>query len=96
MIYTFTLKYYFLYQFPLPHSRGSSHGQSRIVRYGYSQAFHTALMPEAFQMWDEIEKKAGKVLIRFVWFLFVFYFVLPKRLQVSVHDSYMYIKYSRE
>jgi len=53
-----------LEQFPLPHSRGSSHGQSRIVRYGYSQAFHTALMPEAFQMWDEIEKKAGRALIR--------------------------------
>ena len=39
-------------------------------------------------MWDEIEKKAGSVLIRFVWFLFVFYFALPKRLQVSIPDSF--------
>lgn len=50
-------------QFPLPHSRGSSHGQSRLVRYGYPEPFHTALMPESFQMWSEVEEKAGKRLI---------------------------------
>ena len=38
-------------------------------------------------MWDEIEKKAGRALIRFVWFLFVFCLALPKRLQVSVPDG---------
>ena len=52
-------------QFPLPHCRGSSHGQSRLVRYGYPEPFHTALMPEAFQMWDEVGKKAGRNIIRF-------------------------------
>jgi len=58
-----------LEQFPLPHSRGSSHGHSRLVRYGYPEAFHTALMPEAFQMWDEVEQKAGRALIRKVGLL---------------------------
>ncbi|XP_068680940.1 peroxisomal sarcosine oxidase-like [Montipora foliosa] len=52
-----------LEQFPLPHCRGSSHGQSRLVRYGYPEPFHTALMPEAFQMWDEVGKKAGRNII---------------------------------
>ncbi|XP_073257714.1 peroxisomal sarcosine oxidase-like isoform X2 [Porites lutea] len=53
-----------LEQFPLPHCRGSSHGQSRLVRYGYSQSFLTAVMPEAFEMWSDIEKIAGRTLIR--------------------------------
>lgn len=53
-----------LEQFPLPHCRGSSHGQSRLVRYGYSQSFLTAVMPEAFEMWSDIEKRAGRTLIR--------------------------------
>ena len=35
------------------------------MRYGYPEPFHTALMPEAFQMWSEVEEKAGKRLIRF-------------------------------
>jgi len=45
-------------------------------------------MPEAFQMWDEIEKKAGRALIRFVWFLFEFYFTLPNRPQVSIPHGF--------
>ena len=39
-------------------------------------------------MWDEIEKKAGRALIRFVWFLFVICLALPKRLEVSVPDGF--------
>ena len=30
-------------------------------------------MPEAFQMWDEVEKKSGKALIRFVRFYYQYY-----------------------
>ena len=39
-------------------------------------------------MWDEIEKKAGRALIRFVWFLFVICLALPKRLEVPVPDGF--------
>ena len=40
-------------------------------------------------MWDEIEKKAGRALIRFVLFLFlfVFYFALSEILKVLVPDG---------
>ncbi|XP_077995827.1 peroxisomal sarcosine oxidase-like isoform X1 [Glandiceps talaboti] len=52
-----------LEQFGLPHSRGSSHGQSRIVRYGYDQDYYTAMMPEAFQIWHEVETELSIKLI---------------------------------
>ena len=32
------------FQFPLPHSRGSSHGQSRGIRRAYPDPFLTGLM----------------------------------------------------
>ncbi|XP_050725700.1 peroxisomal sarcosine oxidase-like isoform X2 [Eriocheir sinensis] len=54
-----------LEQFPLPHSRGSSHGQTRIIRlanYGVPQL--TALMADSFGMWRKIEQEAGVSLVR--------------------------------
>nr|CAB3264894.1 peroxisomal sarcosine oxidase-like [Phallusia mammillata] len=47
-----------LEQFPWPHSRGSSHGDSRITRYTYPTSHHSKMMPEAFKKWAELEKKA--------------------------------------
>lgn len=47
-----------LEQFPLPHDRGSSHGQSRITRHSYEEPFITCMMPEAFALWNEIEQLA--------------------------------------
>ncbi|XP_059483201.1 peroxisomal sarcosine oxidase-like [Neocloeon triangulifer] len=47
-----------LERFPLPHSRGSSHGQTRIIRHAYPESFHTALMPRAFREWRQLEKDA--------------------------------------
>ncbi|KAF4531073.1 hypothetical protein B566_EDAN019024, partial [Ephemera danica] len=38
-------------QFPVLHSRGSSHGQSRIIRHAYAERFHAELMPRAFREW---------------------------------------------
>ncbi|XP_076338203.1 peroxisomal sarcosine oxidase-like isoform X1 [Tachypleus tridentatus] len=52
-----------LEQFPIPHSRGSSHGHSRIIRSAYSEKHFNNIMPDAFQMWKEIEKKSGESLI---------------------------------
>lgn len=47
-----------LEQFPLPHSFGASHGQSRIIRISYN----AELMPEAYQLWTELEQAANKEL----------------------------------
>ncbi|XP_031557358.1 peroxisomal sarcosine oxidase-like [Actinia tenebrosa] len=53
-----------LEQFHLPHSHGSSHGTTRLVRYGYSNSIFSDLMPESYKMWEEVEKKAGKQLFK--------------------------------
>ncbi|MDE2125160.1 MAG: N-methyl-L-tryptophan oxidase [Armatimonadetes bacterium] len=40
-------------QFQLDHSKGSSHGESRIVRNAYPEPFYTGLMRRAWALWDE-------------------------------------------
>ncbi|CAB3983049.1 peroxisomal sarcosine oxidase-like [Paramuricea clavata] len=51
-----------LEQFPLPHSRGSSHGQSRITRHSYDKKYYADMMPEAFALWEQIERMAKEKL----------------------------------
>ncbi|XP_017287680.1 peroxisomal sarcosine oxidase isoform X2 [Kryptolebias marmoratus] len=53
-----------LEQFLLPHSRGSSHGQTRIIRKAYQQEFYVQMMEECFKMWTQLEKEAGVKLYR--------------------------------
>ncbi|XP_058902314.1 peroxisomal sarcosine oxidase [Kogia breviceps] len=53
-----------LEQFFLPHSRGSSHGQSRIIRMAYPEDFYTQMMAECYQMWAQLEHEAGTQLYR--------------------------------
>lgn len=53
-----------LEQFPLPHSRGSSHGQSRITRYAYPQDFYVQMMLEAYPMWDTLSKEAEEEIFK--------------------------------
>ncbi|NXS54668.1 SOX oxidase, partial [Brachypteracias leptosomus] len=53
-----------LEQFILPHSRGSSHGQSRITRTAYAQAFYARMMPDSFHLWQQLEAEAGTSLYR--------------------------------
>ncbi|NXL01954.1 SOX oxidase, partial [Mesembrinibis cayennensis] len=53
-----------LEQFLLPHSRGSSHGQSRITRSAYSRAPYTCMMPDSFLLWQRLEAEAGTTLYR--------------------------------
>ncbi|NP_001090110.1 pipecolic acid oxidase L homeolog [Xenopus laevis] len=53
-----------LEQFPLPHSRGSSHGQTRIIRRAYEEHFYTHMMEECYQLWTELEKESGAQLFR--------------------------------
>ncbi|XP_059483202.1 peroxisomal sarcosine oxidase-like [Neocloeon triangulifer] len=52
-----------LERFPLPHSRGSSHGQTRIIRNAYPESYHTAIMPTAFAEWQKLENESGAILL---------------------------------
>ena len=53
-----------MFQFFLPHTRGSSHGQSRLFRQAYDKRFYAAMMPEAHSLWKQIERESGKKLFR--------------------------------
>ena len=51
-------------QFPLVHSRGSSHGQTRIIRRAYYE--HPAYVPlvrRAFERWYDLEQQTGRHLL---------------------------------
>lgn len=54
-----------LEQFPIPHSRGSSHGQSRITRKAYGEMEHyTVMMKEAYPLWETLERESGTKIFR--------------------------------
>ncbi|XP_059722335.1 peroxisomal sarcosine oxidase isoform X2 [Haemorhous mexicanus] len=53
-----------LEQFLLPHSRGSSHGQSRIIRSAYPQEYYSRMMPDCFRLWQQLEAETGTSLYR--------------------------------
>ncbi|NXJ32399.1 SOX oxidase, partial [Ciconia maguari] len=53
-----------LEQFILPHSRGSSHGQSRITRTAYPREPYARMMPDSFHLWQRLEVEAGTSLYR--------------------------------
>ncbi|XP_064399922.1 peroxisomal sarcosine oxidase-like isoform X2 [Halichondria panicea] len=44
-------------QFSSLHTRGSSHGGSRITRRAYNKPFYVHMMDEAYRMWDQIERE---------------------------------------
>ena len=49
-------------QFELGHSRGSSHGTSRIIRKSYTDPYYSGLMNEIYPLWRELEEEAGEQL----------------------------------
>lgn len=49
-------------QFRVGHTRGSSHGESRIIRYAYPDPLYTNLMGHAYPLWDDLERQAGQEL----------------------------------
>jgi sarcosine oxidase len=50
-------------QFSPPHQRGSSHGQSRIIRQAYYEnPLYVPFLREAYKYWDDIEKVSGEKL----------------------------------
>ncbi|GIV06840.1 MAG: hypothetical protein KatS3mg017_0042 [Fimbriimonadales bacterium] len=50
-------------QFALGHTRGSSHGESRIYRLTYADPYYTRLMRRAFELWQELQAESGEALI---------------------------------
>jgi sarcosine oxidase len=52
-----------LEQFRVDHDRGSSYGQSRVIRRVYPDVFYTELMEHAYRLWRELEAEAGETLL---------------------------------
>ncbi|MFC0680267.1 N-methyl-L-tryptophan oxidase [Lysobacter korlensis] len=52
-----------LEQYRLGHDRGSSNDHSRIIRHTYHSASYTALTPQAFASWEDIEERTGLELV---------------------------------
>jgi sarcosine oxidase / L-pipecolate oxidase len=53
-----------LEQFSFLHRRGSSHGDSRIIRRTYPEDFYAHMMREAYAKWDNAEHEAGYKVVR--------------------------------
>jgi sarcosine oxidase/L-pipecolate oxidase len=53
-----------LEQFSALHSRGSSHGQSRIIRRAYDKPQYVRMMNDAYTLWSDFEKESGATLYR--------------------------------
>lgn len=51
-------------RFPLAHDRGSSHGQTRLIRLAYFEhADYVPLLRRAYELWHELEHAAGRSLL---------------------------------
>ncbi len=54
------IDYFSSMQFSVGHTRGSSHGGSRITRKAYHKSFYTKMMDTAFKMWSDIEEESKR------------------------------------
>ena len=52
-----------LEQFQRGHTYGSSHGETRIIRFFYDKPFYTELMKTAYAEWQDLESVSGKLLL---------------------------------
>src|SRR3954469_1805169 len=53
-----------LERFDIPHTRGSSHGFSRMIRMAYYEhPDYVPLLRRAYERWDELEKLSGQKLL---------------------------------
>jgi len=50
-------------QFPPENLHGSSHGNSRIVRKAYPDAFYTEIMQEGYRLWQELQARAKNAIL---------------------------------
>ena len=48
-------------QYDIAHDRGSSHGESRIIRLAYHEhPDYVPLLLRAYQLWQELERESGQ------------------------------------
>ena len=59
------LKTLILEQFGLYHSRGSSSGESRVIRTVHHKEVYVAMMIESYKLWKEIEIEFGEKIMHF-------------------------------
>src|SRR5438270_8904130 len=53
-----------LEQFTSPHDRGSSHGQTRVIRQSYFESpAYVPLLLRAYELWRELEQATGRQLL---------------------------------
>ncbi len=52
-----------LEQFQRGHAFGSSHGETRIIRFFYDKPFYTELMKSAYAEWRALESASGRALL---------------------------------
>src|SRR3954469_23436159 len=52
-----------LEQFKIGHTRGSSHGESRIFRFAYPQASYAKFAMQSKPLWLDLEKESGQQLL---------------------------------
>lgn len=45
-------------RFAIGHANGSSHGESRIIRYTYPDPLYTQMMADAYPLWDDLQKRS--------------------------------------
>ena len=53
-----------LEQFTVGHTRGSSHGGSRIIRYTHDKADYMRIMPALFDLWRQLQAESGEPLLQ--------------------------------
>ena len=58
-------------QFEFGHALGSSHGESRIVRQAYPDAFYTEILLEAYPMWHTLQKESERRFLHEVGLLYI-------------------------
>src|SRR5918992_1629494 len=50
-------------QFAPPHTQGSTHGRTRIIREAYFEhPLYVPLVRRAYELWDDLEREAGRTL----------------------------------
>lgn len=49
-------------QFEVDHDRGSSYGDSRVTRLTYHEPIYTAMMVEAYRLWEALQSEADELL----------------------------------
>lgn len=61
----------FFLQFSAIHSRGSSHGPSRIIRRAYVEPYYVKMMNDAYTLWSDVEKESGTTVYTYACNMFI-------------------------